>query len=305
MNATFDFQVTEHAERLDKFLVTQMTDLSRARVQTLIKEGHVFVNGAVVTKTGFDAGVGSEVRVEVPEPLPTQLQGEDIPLQVVFENDDILVIDKPAGMVVHPALGHATGTLVNAALGYAPEMEGVAGEGRPGVVHRLDKDTSGLILIAKNDRALYWLQEQFKTRQVQKVYLALSDGHPKTPTGRIEAAIGRDPAQRKQMAIVSDAKGRAAVSEYLVMESFAEHTLFEVYPHTGRTHQIRLHLTMIGCPIVGDTLYGHSHPSLKIKRQFLHAARLTVTLPGETEPRTFQSPLPPELQSILDELRSK
>jgi len=182
-------------------------------------------------------------------------------------------------------------------------MEGVSGEGRPGIVHRLDKDTSGLILIAKNDRALYSLQDQFRERKVRKIYLALSDGHPKTPTGRIEAAIGRDPGSRKQMAIVSEEKGRAAASEYAVIEQFPLHTLFEMHPETGRTHQIRLHLAMIGCPIVGDRLYGHKNPSLPLARQFLHAARLTIMLPGESSPRTFESPLPPDLQEVLDNLR--
>ncbi|HEX9017949.1 MAG TPA: RluA family pseudouridine synthase, partial [Anaerolineaceae bacterium] len=148
------------------------------------------------------------------------------------------------------------------------------------------------------------LQDQFRLRKVRKIYLALSDGHPPTPTGRIEAAIGRDNSLRKQMAIVTDEKGRPASSEYRVLESFPKHTLFEVHPETGRTHQIRLHLNLIGCPIVGDTLYGHKHPTLPLGRQFLHAARLTVLLPGETVPRTFESPLPPDLQRVLDDLRA-
>jgi 23S rRNA pseudouridine1911/1915/1917 synthase len=211
----------------------------------------------------------------------------------------MVVVDKPAGMVVHPAIGHGHGTLVNAIMAHAPNMEGVGGEQRPGIVHRLDKDTSGLILIAKNDRTLHWLQDQFRLRQVRKAYLALSDGHPPTPTGRIEAAIGRDPSLRKQMAIVPDAKGRAANSEYLVVESFSEHTLFEVHPETGRTHQVRLHLAFLGCPIVGDTVYGRKKPSVPIKRQFLHAARIAIILPGEKEPRTFESPLPPDLKAAL------
>jgi 23S rRNA pseudouridine1911/1915/1917 synthase len=208
-------------------------------------------------------------------------------------------------MVVHPAAGHAQGTLVNAVLAHDPDLEGIGGEQRPGIVHRLDKDTSGLILIAKNDHTLRWLQDQFRLREVRKIYHALSDGHPPTPTGRIEAAIGRDPSQRKQMAIVPDEKGRTSVSEYRVLESFTDHTLFEVHPETGRTHQIRLHLAFIGCPIVGDVVYGKKHPTLPIKRQFLHAARLTITLPGETAPRTFESPFPPDLQYVLDFLHGR
>jgi len=293
------------AERLDKFLVQCLPDFSRSRLQVLIKEGQVQVDQAVVTKTGYDLTPGSQVVVNIPPVQPTQLVAEDIPLEVIFENDDLVIIDKPAGMVVHPAAGHAQGTLVNAILAHDPDLEGVGGEQRPGVVHRLDKDTSGLIVIAKNDAALQWFQDQFRQRKVKKIYLALSDGHPPTPVGRIEAAIGRDPSLRKQMAIVPDRKGREAVSEYRVLESFRDHTLFEMHPATGRTHQLRLHLAFIGCPIVGDTLYGRRHPSLALKRQFLHATRLTILLPGEQAPRTFDSPLPPDLQQTLDFLRAR
>jgi 23S rRNA pseudouridine1911/1915/1917 synthase len=214
-----------------------------------------------------------------------------------------MVINKPAGMVVHPAAGHSTGTLVQAALAHAPEMEGIGGEQRPGVVHRLDKNTSGLILMAKDDRTHRWLQDQFRLRIVKKVYLALVDGHPPTPAGRIEAAIGRDTTQRKQMAVVNAEKGRDAISEYLTLESFPNHTFLEVHPHTGRTHQIRLHLAFLGCPIVADTVYGHKHSSLALDRHFLHAARLTITLPGEREPRVFEAPLPADLNRVLVELR--
>jgi 23S rRNA pseudouridine1911/1915/1917 synthase len=240
--------------------------------------------------------------------LPTQpsdLIPENIPLNVLFENTDLVVVDKPAGMVVHPAAGHHQGTLANAVLAHDPELEGIGGEQRPGIVHRLDKDTSGLILVAKNDLTLHWLQDQFRLREVRKVYLALSDGHPPTPTGRIETPIGRDPTSRKRMAVVSEGKGRSAVSEYLVLDQFPEHTLFEVHPETGRTHQIRLHLAFIGCPVVADTIYGKHNPTLPLKRHFLHAARLTIRLPGETQPRTFESPLPPDLQSVLDYLRAR
>ncbi len=291
--------------RLDKFLVQCLPDYSRSRLQALVKDGKVLVDNVVVTKTGFDLSTGSEVVITIPPIQPTDLVPEDIPLTVIFENDDLVVIDKPAGMVVHPAAGHAQGTLVNAVLAHDPDLEGIGGEQRPGIVHRLDKDTSGLILVAKNDQALHWLQDQFRLRQVRKIYLALSDGHPPTPVGRIEAAIGRDPSLRKQMAIVPEHKGREAVSEYHVLESFPEHTFFEVHPSTGRTHQIRLHLAFIGCPIVGDSLYGRRHSSLPLKRHFLHAARLTIMLPGEKIPRTFESPLPAELQQVLDYLRTR
>lgn len=295
----------EHEERLDKFLTTQMVDFSRARLQSLVKEGQVQINGKTASKAGIILRIGDRVDLTIPPTRPSDIIPENIPLSVMFENDDMVVINKPAGMVVHPAAGHHHGTLVNAVLAHDPQLEGIGGEQRPGIVHRLDKNTSGLILVAKNDFTLRWLQDQFRLRKVRKVYLALSDGRPPTPTGRIEAAIGRDPSQRKQMAIVSEVKGRSAVSEYHVLEQFPEHTFFEVHPETGRTHQIRLHLAMIGCPIVGDTIYGHQNSSLPLERHFLHAARLTILLPGEETPRTFESPLPEDLQSILDFLRSR
>jgi 23S rRNA pseudouridine1911/1915/1917 synthase len=291
------------ADRLDKFLVTRLGDFSRSRLQALIRDGFVVVDGNVVTKTGTVLAPGQVVEIRIPAPEPSSLVPEDIPLAVVFENQDLMVINKPAGMVVHPAAGHATGTLVHAALAHAPELEGIGGERRPGIVHRLDKDTSGLILIAKNDRAHRWLQDQFRLRKVKKVYLALVDGFPPTPNGRIEAYIGRDPDHRKKMAIVSAQKGREAVTEYHTVETFQHHTLIEAHPLTGRTHQIRLHLAFLGCPIVGDTIYGHRKSTLDLKRHFLHAARLTIQLPGEDTPRTFEAALPNELDQLLIGLR--
>lgn len=285
--------------RLDLYLVDQLPDYSRSRLQAWIRDGMVLVNEEVPSKPGFDLEPGDRVVVHFPPIAPTNLIPEEIALDIIFENDDLMVVNKPAGMVVHPAAGHTTGTLIHAALSHAPEMEGVGGEQRPGVVHRLDKNTSGLILLAKNDAAHHWLQEKFRSRDVVKIYMALVDGKPPTPTGRVEAPIGRDPSHRKQMAIVPADKGRAASSEYSTLESFPGHTLLEVHPLTGRTHQIRLHMAFLGCPIVGDTLYGHKHSSIPMKRHFLHAARLTITLPGEKEPRTFEAPLPEELQQAL------
>jgi 23S rRNA pseudouridine1911/1915/1917 synthase len=291
-------------ERLDKFLVAQMPDYSRSRLQGLIKDGFVKVDGIQVVKSGWMVESGDIVELILPPTQPSALVPEDIPLQVIFENDDLMIVNKPAGMVVHPAAGHFTGTLVHAALAHAPEMEGIGGEQRPGVVHRLDKETSGLILMSKNDRAHRWLQDQFRLRKVVKIYLALVDGHPPTPTGRIEAPIGRDPAHRKQMAVVPADKGRAAETEYKTLESFAQYAFLEAHPLTGRTHQIRIHLAFIHCPIVGDTLYGRRHPTLGLTRHFLHAARLTIQLPGESNVRTFTAPLPPELEQVLNSLRN-
>lgn len=293
----------EQAERLDKYLVTCLPDLSRTRLQGLIKDGYVTVDGETVSKTGKLIETRAVVQVRIPPPAPSALVPETIPLDILFENEDVMVVNKPAGMVVHPAVGHTSGTMVHAALAHAPEMEGIGGEKRPGIVHRLDKNTSGIILLAKNDHAHQQLQEQFRTRQVEKVYLALVDGSPPTPTGRIEAPIGRDPAHRKQMAVVVPAKGRQAISEYRTLETFPRHTYLEVHPITGRTHQIRLHLDYLGCPVVGDTTYGRGRPSIPTDRHFLHAARLTINLPGEAQPRTFEAPLPEELEVILQDLR--
>jgi 23S rRNA pseudouridine1911/1915/1917 synthase len=291
------------AERLDKFLVTCLPEFSRARLQGLIADGLVFINGTAARKSGQTLEAGAEVEVHIPPPVPGGLTGEDIPLNIIFENDDLIIVNKPAGMVVHPAAGHASGTLVNAVLGYDPDMEGIGGEERPGLVHRLDKETSGLIVLAKNERAHNWLQEQFRLRTVEKTYLALVDGKPPTPTGRVEAPIGRDPNQRKKMAVRSAGKGREAVSEYKTLESFREHTLLEFHPHTGRTHQIRLHCAFLGCPIVGDAVYGKRNFTVEINRHFLHAFRLKIVLPNEKEPRTFEAELPVELARALEEVK--
>ena len=299
---TFRFD-KEISERLDKFLVRQLPEFSRSRIQGLIADGFVDVNEHTAKKAGQTLENESTVTVRIPPPVPTGLVAENIPLDILFENDDMLVVNKDAGMVVHPAVGHADGTLVNAVLGHDPEIEGIGGEERPGVVHRLDKETSGLILLAKNERAHRWLQDQFRLRRVDKTYLALVDGRPPTPSGRVEAHIGRDPSHRKRMAIVSESRGREAISEYKTLESFKSHTLLEFHPLTGRTHQIRLHCEFLGCPIVGDKVYGRKKTSVDIDRHFLHAARLKIILPGETEPRTFEAPLPDELENVLAALR--
>lgn len=298
------FEYTGAGERLDKFLVTCLPEFSRARLQGLILDGLVEINGRTAKKGGQELSHGDQVTVHIPPIQSVGLVGEDIPLDVIFENDDLLVINKPAGMVVHPAAGHESGTLVHAVLGHEPDIEGIGGEERPGVVHRLDKDTSGIIVVAKNERAHRWLQDQFRLRKVEKVYLALVDGKPPTPTGRVEAAIGRDPTQRKKMAITTLAKGREAISEYKTLETFPHHTLLEFHPHTGRTHQIRLHCAFLGCPIVADGVYGHKKPSIHLQRHFLHAARLKITLPGEKQARLFEAPLPAELSKALEGLRS-
>jgi 23S rRNA pseudouridine1911/1915/1917 synthase len=295
----------ETPERLDKFLVGQLQEFSRSRIQGLIEEGLVDVNGRLAKKAGQTLESGFHVTVRVPPAAPTDLVPENIPLDIVFENDDLIVINKPAGMVVHPAAGHSSGTLVHAVLGYDPHLEGIGGEERPGVVHRLDKETSGLILLAKNERAHRALQDQFRLRQVEKTYLALVDGKPPTPAGRVESHIGRDPSHRKRMAIVPESRGREAISEYRTVESFRDHSLLEFHPLTGRTHQIRLHCAFLGCPIVGDEVYGRKKSSVEIGRHFLHAFRLKIALPREKDPRAFEAPLPEELEQVLALLRNE
>jgi 23S rRNA pseudouridine1911/1915/1917 synthase len=289
-------------DRLDVYLTSILDGLSRTRVQKLIDSGNVTINGTIAFKTGIKLEPGDQIQVTIPEPTPTVLLPEQISLDILFENEDVIVVNKPAGMVVHPSAGHLSGTLVNAALAHAPEMEGIAGEGRPGVVHRLDKNTSGIILLAKNDHSLHWLQNQFKQRSLEKTYIALVDRHPPTPEGRIEAAVGRDPSDRQRMAAVTQEKGREAVSLYKTLQRYTNHTLLEVHPLTGRTHQIRVHLALIGCPVAGDITYGFRHSSIDIDRHFLHAARLKICLPGEKTPRIFEAQLPVELQNVLSHL---
>jgi len=301
---TFRYERQEK-ERLDVFLTTCLPEFSRSRIQGLIKDGFVKVEAGTVTKTGRGLEPGEQIEIRIPPPIPSGLVAEDIPLDIVFENNDLVVVNKPAGMVVHPSPGHISGTLVHAALGHIPELEGIGGEERPGIVHRLDKDTSGLIVIARNEQAHRWLQEQFKSRKVEKIYLALVDGKPPTPAGRVEAPIGRNTKHRKLMAVVPLDKGREAISEYRTLESFSAHTLLEVHPLTGRTHQIRVHLAFLGCPVTADMVYGKRKPTIELGRHFLHAQRLKIVLPGEKQARIFEASLPQELRLVLEQLRKK
>ena len=299
------FEISQAGGRLDLALAARIPELSRTRLQKLIRQGLVVVNGVTVIKPGFRLGGGEAVEVLIPATTSSELRAERIPLDIIFENEDLMLVNKPAGMVVHPSAGHETGTLINAALAHAPDMAGIGGEFRPGLVHRLDKDTSGLIVLAKNDATLQVLQQQIKERQVNKVYIALVDGHPPTPEGRVDAPIGRDSRHRQRMAVVHPGKGREAVTVYQTLKTFPEHTLLEVHPITGRTHQIRIHLAFIGCPIMGDKVYGHRNPTVPIERHFLHAAGLTLKLPGETSPHSFEAQLPNELEIVLKDLSSR
>ena len=292
----------QDAMRLDHFLTEELPDFSRSRLQSFIKEGRVHVDGDPAKKMGQALNPGQMITLAVPEERLSGLVPENIPLDILYEDEQSIVINKPAGMVVHPAAGHESGTLVHAVLAHCDDLKGFGGEIRPGVVHRLDRDTSGIIVMAKNEKAHIFLQEQFKDRSIDKRYLALVDGAPPTPSGRVEAPIGRDPIRRQQMAILTPDKGRAAVTEYRTLKNYPKHTLIEAHPLTGRTHQIRVHMAFLKCPIVGDVLYGRRKQSIPLDRHFLHAFRLTILLPGHKEPMTFEAPLPEELQTVLDNL---
>lgn len=299
-----EFHVEAGSGRLDHYLVKMLPDFSRSRIQQLIKKELVEVNGKTITKTGFALEGSETVIINIPAPKTVELEPEAIDLDVLFQNEDVIVINKPAGMVVHPSVGHETGTLVHAVLAHDPDLPGIGGEIRPGVVHRLDKNTSGIIIFARNDAAMQHLQAQFKERKVKKIYLALCDGKPPTPKGRVETTIGRDPGHRKKMAVVPPNRGRMAISIYHTIETFKTHTYMEVEILTGRTHQIRVHLGFLKCPVAGDGVYGRQKRTIPLKkRHFLHAHRLILTLPGEDIPRTFEAPLPAGLAHVLEWLR--
>jgi len=302
---TIEFTVEAAGERLDKLIVAQVGDrLSRAQIQTLIKDGQVTVNGVQV-KAGVKLKGGERISVIVPpRPDTHDVQPEAIPLEVLYEKNDLAVVNKPAGMTVHPGVGNETGTLVSAMLSRWPEIARMnTVEKRAGIVHRLDKDTSGLIVVAKNDVTRRRLMVQFQARTVEKSYLALLERTPQTRTGRIDAPIGRDPNQRKRMAVQRG--GKPAITEYEVIDDeFQEdRALVRVNLLTGRTHQIRVHMAFIGCPIVGDAVYGFRKQRLKLKRHFLHAAHLCFDHPRTGERLCFDVPLPAGLQNILDKLR--
>jgi len=294
------FTVEVGGERLDKAIPTHVSDLSRAMAQRLIKTGEVTVNRQP-SKPSYRVQVGDKVVVCIPAEMPAPVAPENIPLDVIYEDDVLLVVNKPAGMVVHPAYGHASGTLVNAVLAHCPQVVDVGGPDRAGVVHRLDKDTSGLILVAKDDATRAALQRQFKRRQVAKTYLALVEGQVQPREGVVEAPVGRDKRQRKKMAVVRS--GREARTLYRAIEYFADYTLLEVRPHTGRTHQVRVHLAWLGYPVVGDAIYGRRRQRLLRARHFLHAARIRFSHPATGEEVEFDVPLPPELATVLEQLR--
>ena len=293
-------------ERLDKFVLAHLPGYSRAQVQTLIRSGSILVDGAT-QKTGYKFKGGEEVSVLIPPLEETSIEPEEIDLNVVYEDDDLAVIDKAAGMVVHPGPGNETGTLVNALLARYPElaamMDDPQTQDRIGIVHRLDRGTSGLLVIARNKATLLALMRQFQERSVDKVYLALLESRPKSNTGLVDAPITRDPRQRKRMWVHRD--GKPAQTEFQVLDDHfqGDRALVKLKLLTGRTHQIRVHMAFIGCPVMGDTVYGRRKQRVKLKRQFLHAHELAFDHPVTGERMGFVSELPVGLSAVMEKLR--
>lgn len=295
-------KVAEKPEaRLDAWLAEAVPEHSRSRWQSLIKNGRVTVNGAPC-KANQKIRAGDRAEWSVPEATPAEPQAEDIGLNILYEDRNMIVINKPAGLVVHPAVGNETGTLVNALLHHCKDLTGIGGEKRPGIVHRLDKDTSGVMVIAKNEAAMNEISRQFKERETEKEYTAIIRGVPVPPRGTVETTIGRHPVHRKKMA-VNVRNGREAVSHYEVIERFTGAALIRIKIETGRTHQIRVHMAHIKHPVIGDGVYGRTF-HIKAPRQMLHAAKLSLNHPKTGRRLTFEAPLPEDMEGLLRALRA-
>jgi 23S rRNA pseudouridine1911/1915/1917 synthase len=302
MSATHREFAAAEANRLDRLVAAELTELSRSQARKLIEKGSVTVEGAVVTKAGHAVSAGTAIEVELPVVPDLDLLARDVPLAVLYEDEETLVIDKAPGLVVHPAPGLDGVTLINVVRARYPEVSEIDDSVRPGVVHRLDRDTSGAMVFAKSAAAARMLKDQWRERETLKVYLALVDGRVDPPEGIIEAQLGPDPSNPRRRAVVED--GQSARSQYRVIEHYGEQcSLLEVEIYTGRTHQIRVHLAAIGFPVTGDTLYGR--PSELIGRQALHAARLGFTLASTGEWREFEAPIPADISQAIETLRAR
>ena len=297
------YMAAQPGERLDVFLARQQSELSRAHIQKLTAAGDVLVN-QVVRKANYKLKAGERVILRLPEAEATEIQPENIPLDILYEDADIIVINKARGMVVHPAAGVYHGTLVNALLAHCKDLSGINGLIRPGIVHRLDKDTSGVMVAAKNDKAHLDLAEQIRTKAAHRKYWAIVHGNIKEEEGVIHGAIGRHPVDRKKMAIVPE-HGKSATTKFKVLERFGDYTLVECTLLTGRTHQIRVHMTHIGHPLVGDPKYGVRKSPFAIQGQALHSISLTLTHPQTGEVMEFTAPVPEDMEKILRALRMK
>ena len=294
--------LAEDAVRADLFL-SEKTGLTRSAVKKLAEEGHLFVDDVPV-KAGHVVKAGNRVRLDVPPPRPIRAQPEDIPVDVLYEDGDIAIVNKPRGMAVHAGAGRVDGTLVNALLFRLKSLSSINGEIRPGIVHRIDKDTTGLLVVAENDAAHLSLAAQIADKTCNREYLALLEGVVKEDTGRIETNIGRDPKDRLKMAVLP-VGGRRAVTEYRVVERFRANTLVHFILKTGRTHQIRVHAKYLGHPVVGDPVYGYKKQRFELEGQLLHAFRLTLTHPRTGERMQFEAPLPDDFAHVLEVLRKE
>ncbi len=305
----FTVAADQAGQRLDLFLVGLLPAQSRSAIPRLIREGHVRLGEGREARANTSVRAGEEVTVDIPAPAPATPEAESIPLPIVYEDSDLVVVNKPAGMVVHPAAGHARGTLVNALLHHVKDLSGIGGEQRPGIVHRLDRGTSGLLVVAKHDAAHRTLVTQFQERAIEKEYIALAWGVVHAGR-RIEEPIGRDSVDRKKMTTRAR-RSREAVTRVKSAEDLNGVSLLHLAIATGRTHQIRVHLAAIGHPVVGDPLYGgvrrrvgpQLRPVMRLERPFLHAARLVFHHPADQRRMEFEAPLPEDLQKVLDELR--
>ncbi len=287
--------------RLDVYCAAQEASLTRSRIASLIRDGQLWVNGKPA-KAGMKLNGGEEIRLEIPAPQPMELKAEDLPLDIVYEDGDIVVINKPRGMVVHPAVGNMTGTLVHALMYHCRDLSGIGGTIRPGIVHRIDKDTTGLLVVAKTDRAHQSLTEQLAQRRMHRTYWALVEGVVKND-GQVDAPIARHPVDRKKMAVVPG--GREALTFYHVQERFTAYTLLECRLATGRTHQIRVHMAHIKHPVVGDPIYGIRKQAFTLEGQLLHALRLELCHPVTGKTMEFSAPLPEDFAHVLQVLRRR
>lgn len=297
------FEVENENKRIDAYLSEKLEDTSRVAIQRLITNGKVLVNGKTI-KASYKVQTGDKIEVEEEVPVEISLKAQDIPLDIIYEDKDIIVVNKPKGMVVHPANGNPDGTLVNAIMAICKDsLSGIGGEIRPGIVHRLDKDTSGIIIVAKNDKAHINLSEQIKDHKVKKTYIALVRGIVKENEATINMPIGRSEKDRKKMAVTR--KGKEAITHFKVLERYDNYTLLQVNIETGRTHQIRVHLSQIGYPIVGDEVYSNGKNEWNIKGQCLHAKSLEFTHPITGEKMYLEAELPHYFKSILEDLESR